>query len=101
MNTNQQNNDHHSPQYTKEEMKNIYLHRAVLFCAAFLVFSQSAMTTIITLYPLVGYFVCIFLSGLISYFMSFTLYEYGKTKGPWVYGIVIVVALLMLMRYTE
>lgn len=86
--------------YTKEEMKSIYLHRIMLFFGAFLIFSQSAMVSLIAMYPLPGYLVCIFLSGLISYFMSFTLFEYSRTKGPWVYGIVIFVALLMLMRYS-
>ena len=86
--------------YTKGEMRSIWLHRITLFWGAFLIFSQSAMVSLISMFPLPGYLVCVFLSGLISYFMSFTLFEYSRSKGPWVYGIVIFVALLMLMRYS-
>lgn len=85
---------------SKKEMKIIIIHRVVLFIVFYLVFSLSAMKSLIVLYPLVGHSMSILLSGLISYFMSFTLYEYGKQKGIWVYGVVFAVILLMLLRYS-
>ncbi len=93
-----QNKDKLSNGYTKEEMKQIYLHRLFLFCIAFYVFLTSAMKPILALYPIVGYFVCFFLSALISYFMSFTIYEWVKKKGYWIYLFVLGVAMIMLVR---
>lgn len=93
-----ENKDKLSDGYTKDAMKQIYLHRLILFCIAFYVFSTSAMKPILALYPVLGYLICFFLSALISYFMSFTIYEYTKKKGIWIYLFVIAVALIILIR---
>jgi len=85
---------------SNKEMKIIIIHRIVLFVVFYAVFSLSAMKSLIVIYPLIGQSMSILLSGLISYFMSFTLYEYGKQKGIWIYGIVLIVILLMLLRYS-
>lgn len=95
----EQNKKTDGKQYTKAEMKKILLHRIVLFILVFFVLSASALKPILSLYPSIGILICLFLSALMSYFMSFTLYEYSKTKGIWVYVLVIGVVIIMLLRY--
>ena len=87
-----------SDSYSKEEMKKIWVHRIILFCLAFYVFFTSAMKPILALYPLIGCLICVFLSSLISYFMSFAIYEAIKKKGYWIYRFVLAVAVIMLVR---
>ena len=86
-------------QYSKEEMKKIWIHRIILFIIFLFVFASSALKPILAINPMMGTFVCFFLSALLSYFMSFTLYEYSKNKGIWVYILVIGVIVIMLLRY--
>ncbi len=98
---NQNENKNNQNQYSKEEMKKILIHRIVLFCVFFFVFASSALKPILEINAIMGYSVCFFLSALISYFMSFTLYEYSKTKGIWVYILVFGVIIIMLLRYNQ
>lgn len=85
--------------YTKKQMIFIRLHWVVLFVVCFAVFAFSAMKSLIGISPLVGYTVCVVLSGLISYFMSYSLYEYGKKYGIIAYILVGMVIVMMLIRY--
>lgn len=97
MKNNNQKNDITS-KYNKDDLKKIYIHRVVLFVVFFLVFVFFAMKTITEMYPLVSYFVSAGLSFTLSYFMSFTVYEYAKNKGFIIYLLVLGVIILIILR---
>ena len=86
------------PIYTPEQKKEIRLHWAILFLMFYLTMSLAAMKPLIEYYPVFGQIVCVILSGVMSYFMSFIVYRWKSEKGWWVYGIVFFVILLMLAR---
>ena len=98
-NNNRNENESDEIRYSPEQKKEIRIHWAILFIVFYLVLSLSAMKALISYYPLVGHLVCIFLSGLMGYYMSFVVYRWKTEKGWWVYGIVIFIILLMLARY--
>ena len=97
MNDNNKNNDLKS-QYTKEEMRNIYIHRIVLFIIFFIVFLTFAMKDLTRMYPIISYIVSAGLSLTLSYFMSFTVHDYAKKKGFLVYALILGVILLIIIR---
>ena len=84
--------------YTSKEIKDIYFHRIILFIMFFAVLAISAMRPIIEIYSVIGYMICLFLSAITSYFMSFTVFEWCKKKGYWVYILIIGVLVLMFFR---
>ena len=84
--------------YTPKEIKDIYFHRIILFIMFFAVLAISAMRPIIEIYSVIGYMICLFLSAITSYFMSFTVFEWCKKIGYWVYILIIGVLVLMFFR---
>lgn len=87
--------------YTKKQLLAIRLHWLVLFICFFSVFLLSAMKPIFDISPIAGIAVCTFLSGIVSYFMSYTLYEYGKKYGIVAYLLVGIVLCIMFSRYSQ
>lgn len=100
MNDNNKNNDLKN-QYTKEEMKNIYIHRIILFIIFFIVLVGFAMKDLTRMFPLVSYIVSAGLALTLSYFMSFTVHDYAKKKGFLVYALIIGVILLIIFRNSQ
>ena len=96
---NNRNNDNKQNNYTQQQLKEIWIHRVILFIMFYLTLSLSAMKALLQYYPVFGQVVCIALAGLMSYFMSFIVYRWKNESGWWVYGIVFFIILLMLSRY--
>lgn len=91
-------NDDLKSQYTKEEMKNIYLHRIILFIIFFIVLVAFAMKDLTNMFPIVSFIVSTGLALTLSYFMSFTVHDYAKKNGFIVYAIILAVILLIVFR---
>ena len=85
--------------YSKEDLKQIWMHRVCLFVMIFLALITTAMKALLAYNMVYGILVSLFLSGMLAYFMSYPVYRWVKESGWWIYGIIFFVILLMLARY--